>query len=95
MTSNINFEPKFLILRKAYFNPEEYMLDFRVFFESAREDKRKEELDKLLKIYNPPLNWKKKDIPFTLDETIEKGTLPPKKMKTYNYISSLVLSGKK
>lgn len=96
ITSNINFEPRFLILRKAYFNPDKYNLTFRIIYESSDEEVRKEKLLEFQQKANPPLNRPKKDIPFTIDEAIDTAPLfLTRSALSYKYIDSLTLSGKK
>lgn len=96
ITSNINFEPRFLLLRKAYFDPDKYDLTFDVLYSSSNEAARKKKLSEFQQRLNPPLNWPKKDIPFTIDEAIAAAPyFHSRSFRSHRYIDSLTLSGKR
>ena len=98
MVSNINFQPRYLILRKAYFNPEKYTIGLVLLKTIKDEWKRKVQYEELLEKYKPILNKNKKEIPFTLDECLaatEDIDISLLENKNYfSYIPSNIISKK-
>ena len=92
INSNINFEARNIILRKAYFKPELYSLGFVVFEYNDDEIMRKNLVKELIKEYEPILNKNKKEIPFTLEDVLAASPVLSSYLHTIDFIPSNIIS---